>query len=587
MENRFVDYLNSMNNAGSNTIAALAESQVLSEYYDKIRIERVIGKRIAEQIKSGDHSAYIITGHAGDGKTSILVQVLTELNVLEDKQPLREENYYTFRDTSLYTVKDMSELPEEKQLSYFQKAVTAPQKNGSSILISNTGPLLKCFEKLVSTDLEAEGKAFTEQERNTLQNKILMQLDENRPEPVQVGQYRVMIINIARVDNVDFAEKALDKLLQEELWSPCSQCPKCEFCPIYHNVQVVRKHQKRVSEFINAYYRCLYENDKRMTIRQMLSQLSFAFTGNRTCKSISRSMRMPLFKHLFSNHFFGYCGMEPDESAMQIQGVAYVNEMKLDTRTLSSDYQMFVTGDFSAMPAELRPLAEEQYAVFSKRHLNIEEDKPSEARQNEDAMYRRSIRRMYIVFGHYQEQPLYDELFGKGFQNYQKLITSPNARRERKLMENTIMEALYMESTGVAAKHVTEIPLTLRRNDNQYQKVLVISGKIKADDLKIDISKGCGCFDDNQDKKVLDLLICNQKRFRLSLPMFIYFEQLADGAITTSANPALTHGISKLKTLLRECGRVTNGDGEIEIMLNKTDRAEYRKLEFDEDMLYI
>ena len=49
--NDFVNYINSMNNASSDTVEALAESQVLSDYYDKIRIDRAIGKYIADRIK--------------------------------------------------------------------------------------------------------------------------------------------------------------------------------------------------------------------------------------------------------------------------------------------------------------------------------------------------------------------------------------------------------------------------------------------------------------------------------------------------------------------------------------------------------
>ena len=43
MGNKFVDYLNSMNNADSSNENALAESQILSEYYDLIKIERILG----------------------------------------------------------------------------------------------------------------------------------------------------------------------------------------------------------------------------------------------------------------------------------------------------------------------------------------------------------------------------------------------------------------------------------------------------------------------------------------------------------------------------------------------------------------
>ena len=77
--NSFVDYLNSMNNASSDTIAALAESHVNSPFFRKIQIERNLGKYLSKRISSGEHLAVVLTGHAGDGKTSILVQILQEL----------------------------------------------------------------------------------------------------------------------------------------------------------------------------------------------------------------------------------------------------------------------------------------------------------------------------------------------------------------------------------------------------------------------------------------------------------------------------------------------------------------------------
>lgn len=52
--NEFVSYLNSMNNAGSDTAAALAEAQVLNEYYSQIKIDRKLGQFITDRIRSGE-----------------------------------------------------------------------------------------------------------------------------------------------------------------------------------------------------------------------------------------------------------------------------------------------------------------------------------------------------------------------------------------------------------------------------------------------------------------------------------------------------------------------------------------------------
>ena len=50
--------------------------------------------------------------------------------------------------------------------------------------------------------------------------------------------------------------------------------------------------------------------------------------------------------------------------------------------------------------------------------------------------------------------------------------------------------------------------------------------------------------------------------------MVIYFKEIADGVISTIADPSLTHGISKLKTLLQK--NCPDND-EITIIVNNTD----------------
>ena len=51
-------------------------------------------------------------------------------------------------DDFLY-YKDMSEIAAEKQVEALKATVTAPERGKTSLLISNTGPLLKTFEALI------------------------------------------------------------------------------------------------------------------------------------------------------------------------------------------------------------------------------------------------------------------------------------------------------------------------------------------------------------------------------------------------------------------------------------------------------
>ena len=587
--NQFVDYLNSMNNASGNTAAALAEAQVLSDYYDKIRVERQLGRYISNIIKEGKKLTIVLTGHAGDGKTSILVQVLRDLRMLPINTPIAEEKLYTNDDIKLYAVKDMSELPEKKQVEFCRKALDAPLNGYSSIVISNTGPLLRCIESIRQEQCTNEGIPFDESERSELQTRILNQLDLNSDQPVELGEYKFLMINIARIDNLSFAQEVLEKILVDELWQPCRSCEKREKCHIRFNVKQLGDNYGRVVSFINAFYRYLYDNDMRMTIRQMLSQIGFSITGNESCSDIKAHDKDRLkFDYLFSNLFFGYRGLDEIKNADQIQGIDYARELHLDTIALSADYSLFVAGDFSRFPFDIRSLIEQQYKYFSKKHINI--DNEDEQLAVLDLEYRKAVRRAYIFYEQIEMDnstynPLYDELFGDGFNNYLKLQDGTANHKVRIEMEKTILDALYLEMTGTLSKQIDEIPLTIKRNDDSFQSVMVTTGKLKKQDLKVTTVSQENPFEDNGNKKKVILRICGKEDFNLSLPMVIYFFEIARGAISTIADPALTHGISKLKTILNKWGSADD-DGEISLIVNNTDKPVSVKL-FIEDQLYI
>lgn len=590
--NPFVDYLNSMNNANSNTIAALAESQVLSPFYKEIHIERHLGTYITERIRSKEKITVVLTGHAGDGKTSILVQILRDLDMLPPNIPLKEEEEFINGEIKLYAVKDMSELPESKQIEFCQKALEAPKNDKAAIVISNTGPILKCLEEIKKKQCEKNGTEFTESDKIKLQNMLLNQLDSNENNTIAIGEYKFLMINIARVDNVNFAEKILSKLLADKLWTPCQACEKKEKCHIYFNFQQVKKYKERVSSFINAFYRNLYENDKRMTIRQMLSQISFSITGNRHCRNIKfNSKDTTKFKYLFSNLFFGYCGLEEIENAEQIQGVSLARDLKLDSKGLKHDYQLFVAGDFDVFPSEIKNILIEQYKKFSRKHLNIDEENEF---STEDYEYRKAIRRTYIFFEHETQNldemrynPLYDELFGSGFVSFIRMQNNQSGHKTLKDIEKMITDALYLEMTGTSSKQAKDIPLTIKRNDDSFQNVMITKGNLKKSELKIVTTDDTNDFEDINTKKRINLRVCNNQDFSLTLPMIIYFGEISSGAISTISNPSLTHGISKLKALLeKNCSKDSENDS-ISIIVNNTDTPMDLKLFIDEEKLYI
>ncbi len=197
VSNKFINYLNSMNNASSSNVNSLAESQVLNEFYHIIQVERNLGKYIAHEIKENKNQCFILTGHAGDGKTSILVQVLRELNLLSKGTKLEEYKEIEKDGIRLIYIKDMSELNKEDQVKYLKESLEAPKNGLSSILITNTGPLLTSFKSLFDNNTEIE-------------NKLLDQLDLNKNDYLDINGYKFKLINIARVDNVGFSKEILN-----------------------------------------------------------------------------------------------------------------------------------------------------------------------------------------------------------------------------------------------------------------------------------------------------------------------------------------------------------------------------------------
>ena len=507
--NDFITYLNSTNNIDGNQTGTLAEAQITSAFYKKLQVKRRLGEFITEKIKNNQHYTFILTGHAGDGKTSILIQVLSDLGLLEEGEKLSEQAEYS----NLYYVKDMSELPVEKQKAYFTKALSAPSDNKSSILISNTGPLLKAFEEFEKVQKGITDDEYTEADRIVLQSKILKQLDNNSTSTVPVCNHDVFLINVARLDNVSFSKKILRNIHSEELWLKCLECPCAAHCPIFHNHVYVSEHLEQVAVFVENYYRYLYESDKRMTIRQMMGQISYAITGNLTCEYIYENYKRlsnPLFYYNFANLFFGYKGIYPDRDTHQITGISFIQNLGLDKIAIDVDFYLFVSEKYQeyfddSIISILEPLREKTRSYYR----NSTEDNYNDDNK-EKLLIRQSFRRFYYFFGTVKNQnDLYNQLFGNLFSDYCKIINSSAPRAKLNEIRDLIFKALYIKNTGFEPVNDDRLYLTLRREDDVFQNVMLVLGQATKRDLKLVQTSVNSDYEDDQSKYSLRLRIGN------------------------------------------------------------------------------
>lgn len=548
--NDFIEYLNSMNNANSSNKNALAESQVLSKYYDDIKIDRKLGEVLYNKLFDDKATAVILTGHAGDGKTSILIQILNELGYFKNgKKALNESELY---NEQLFYVKDMSELNEEKQKEMITKFLKYPNRGISSLLISNTGPLLNTFNNILEK-IDAEN----------LEISLLNELDNNSLNPIKVnidGEVcNFIAVNMANIDNTYLVKEILSKLLQEELWERCKNCGVEDKCPIAFNYHICSENLDRVTTILEQIYIWFKENESRLTIRQMLSHLSFALTGNLSCDEINKNIiyqNDAVFNYAFPNLLFGYKGIDQINESLNIKAIKELNKVSMDENALFADYKLFVHEDFDMFDKNIKLLLEEQLKLH-QYDLGITSDKAIKLR--------RSLRRFYILFSKiddYDFDKLKDEIFSEAFNTYYKLSNNKIiSHKEKSKLKDIIFEGLYKTFIGVYPKDQQMLYLTVKKELDDIQNVQLILGEVSKTDINIENELKNSPLKENVDKYDIKIRFsrCNDKE-TLTFQMYQYFMRISEGEIFTSLNPSFTFGLNKLKAKLLKSYRYCKED---------------------------
>lgn len=581
MTHRFVEYLNSMNNVDGNTTGSLAEKQVVNKFYNKIHVKRKLGSFIKSSIECGENKIFFITGHAGDGKTSILAQILKELDLVVDKK-LKEVELVENDKYKVFYIKDMSELEESRQEELIKKALSIPNENGTSIVISNTGPLINTMKK-INPDLEPE---------------VIEKLDNNEGEEIKVEGKLVTIINLARIDNVDFIDEILDKLIDDELWKGCESCGKDDICHISFNRKLIREYKPRITKFIKSYYRWLYENDQRLTIRQMVAHLTYMITANKSCEQLSKNLKNTSnYKYVYNlaNNLFGHRGIADEINTNQIEAINKIKTLRLDKISLDEDYQLFVRDDYSFLPNEIAEMVNSRWTQYEKECRKIDEKKTKFNREKAIEI-RKCIRRFFLVFGYYYDEiksdKIMDQIFGETFTLYKKCILEPKTRDGIREIKDIVFDGLRkLNFDGNSEDDKDKLYLTLKRHDGSYQSVMLITGEIEKRDLQVKSRNIKTKFDDIECKNELYLTKKREdgKEYKLNYQIIEYFNSILEGAVETKASPTITCGIAKLDSWLNNNFKDIDDDGydKLELLIKTTSGIKTKRLEIYNGKIYV
>jgi serine/threonine protein kinase len=321
--NPFVPYLNSLHSRNAETDNALAEAQARNPLFGFIHVPHPLVMTFETTLLGSKKRHVIVTGHAGDGKSTIAVELIKRLRGLPPDQPLatplRRREDITARGISLSFVKDFSEWspPEQSQLL---AEMLAPEGR-RFFLISNTGTMLDTFK----THEQA-----TNGDSMRIESELLGAISKSGGSDLQFHDCSFYVVNIAMIDNLGIAQQIFERMLRLDRWKTCHSHECRHHCPILKNVALMQANQAVVTERLFIAYRRMYEYGHRLTLRQLCAHLAYMITSGLNYQDIlriSERARPPLMSEfMFFNRFFGDNGREVDQPALQLRALRAVRD---------------------------------------------------------------------------------------------------------------------------------------------------------------------------------------------------------------------------------------------------------------------
>jgi hypothetical protein len=317
--NPFVSYLNSLHRLNASNENALAEYQACNPFFAQIHIPHPLTQAIVDELKKADGRQIILTGQAGDGKSTIALSVYKQLTKSPADKPLarhlkpRED----IAGTNVSILKDLSERRREDD-SAFMKEVWGGERR--FLVVSNTGALLDLFRGHAASC----GMSSVQ-----IESYILEAISsESGESELALGDARFLVINLARIDNLDLARQIFARMLDPKRWASCADLPCRTNCPICINVDLINHRRDIIFDRLFLAYRRMYEYGTRLTLRQLTEHLAYLITSGLEEIDLAEmrdKQATPLrAEFMFFNRFFGDNGKDDHAAALQIRAVCEI-----------------------------------------------------------------------------------------------------------------------------------------------------------------------------------------------------------------------------------------------------------------------
>lgn len=318
----FISYLTTLQRIHGGNENALAEFQAQNPLFARVVAPHPLEDELVRDLKAGTHSI-ILTGHAGDGKTTLAFAVYRKLCGIPFEQPLPELGnsrvHFTIDGHKALLIKDLSEQEHHRHEELLKDLLDGQTR---SLLVSNTGALREFFlsqEKDASRHVE-------------LESSLLGSLSRERDDSFSFRGRPFKIYNLALRDNLPLAQTVLSNMLKPELWTQCSACRHQSACPVHFNRMLLADTNSPARQRLFLAYKRLQAYGIRLTMRQLSEHLAYCLTGGLDEQSLCRAEILEPHigskQHVY-NLFFGGPHARPDSLVADMAAIRAVHEQRL------------------------------------------------------------------------------------------------------------------------------------------------------------------------------------------------------------------------------------------------------------------
>ncbi len=589
----FVSYLNSIHNLGANNKYALAEAQAVSEYFGELYEPFSVAKTIYERLMQDEDIVIVLTGHAGDGKSALALDILKKIRGISPEQHLKcapkdIERVDVGSGKIISILKDMSEQPSDNRRSIIENSLK--EGSGNWLIVSNTGPLLKAFSDYID-DSDSISLSQVELEDQILEalNSPVMDNTFNDDHALQGFPKPVVLANLTKVDNIEIAVRLLKKMGKHSGWKKCGECLARSYCHIYSNVGLMTQSDSPVFERVAWLYQRLNEYDSRMTLRQMAAHLAFSITGGQECKEICERIHfinneegriLEQGKHPFSENFFGFHASKPELKSENLYCIRLLMEHHFGSSSSPTVWRSFnegTTDNWFTLPALYKSLFD-----FWVRRGHIPKN----------VNIRQSLRRLVYLFANFHKETMRSDTYIEEFLRSPMLRSLSDWRKcgkitltnqDKKKLLRRILSVLLEEFSGFSADQYDNssptLYLSLCRTDRQiFQSAQMISSSFSFRDFQLEFSV----------KKKLPILRCTKGDSSvylvLSLPMLDYVILRSRGGLVEGLDPIYLNQFDQFRAKLLNQSEGSIEDGEITLLhVDVEGKVKVHRYELDEN----